>query len=349
MNLVINDFNILEILIVTYIISLTLVLLSKKIAFHVGAIDMPNERKVHNKPMPRLGGLGIFFSFLIGYIMYGQINSQMLSVLIAAFILFFLGFLDDIKPIKSRNKFLVQIVVALIVVLYGKLHIGTLTMFGFTIDFPLAVKNLISIFFILGTINAINLIDGLDGLCGGISCIYFITIAIIAFLMNRTAGLDIILCVILIGSILGFLTQNFPPAKTFMGDCGSTFLGLMISVVALLGFKGATLTSLIIPIVILAIPIFDTLFAILRRIIKHKKIGEPDKEHLHHQLLKMKFTPRKTIMIIYIINILFSIVTIFYCTGHSKLSMIVYIIPMLILIYIVINTDILFEHKKGKK
>lgn len=346
MNLVVNGFNIIEILLVTFLISLFIVIISKRIAEHIGAMDIPNERKVHSKPMPRLGGIGIFASFLFGYVLYGKLTSQMISILISGFILFFLGFIDDIKPLRAKDKFLVQIVVALIVVFYGKLHIGALTMFGYTLDFPILLKQIISVFFILGTINAINLIDGLDGLCGGISLIYFITIAIIAFLTNQTTGLDIVLCIIMIGAILGFLVQNFPPAKTFMGDCGSTFLGFMIATISLLGFKTATLTSLVIPLVILAIPIFDTLLAILRRLIKHKSIGEADKEHLHHQLLKMKFSTKKTVLIIYAINILFSTVTIFYSIGHSRTSMIIYIIPMLILIYIVWQTDILFEHKK---
>ena len=154
----------------------------------------------------------------------------------------------------------------------------------------------------------------------------------------------------MLGSTLGFLTHNFPPAKTFMGDCGSTFLGFMISIIALLGFKVATITSLIVPMLILAIPIFDTLFAIFRRLIKHQSIGQPDKEHLHHQLLRMKFTPRISLFIIYFISILFSLVSIFYALGdNSKVAIAIYIVLMIILIIIVAKTNILFEHKKKKK
>ncbi len=350
LNFVVNNYNILEILLVTYIVSFLLVFLTKKIAVHVNALDYPNERKVHKKPMPRLGGLAIYGAFLFGYIMYGTINTQMISILISSFILVLLGVFDDIKPIRAKVKLLVQIVVALIVVLYGKLYFSEISILGLKLFLPIWLNKAIAVFFIVGAINAINLIDGLDGLCAGISSIYFITISIIALILNKMNGLDTILCIIMLGSTLGFLTHNFPPAKVFMGDCGSTFLGFMIAVIALLGFKGATFTSLVIPVVILAVPIFDTLFAILRRIIKHKSIDEPDMNHLHHQLLKMKFSPKVTMLIIYGIDILFSTVSIFYVLGDNQVSMIVYLIMMTLLLYIVANTDILYEKKdKGKK
>ena len=350
LNFVVNNYNILEILLVTYIVSFLLVFLTKKIAVHVSALDYPNERKVHKKPMPRLGGLAIYGAFLFGYIMYGTINTQMISILISSFILVLLGVFDDIKPIRAKVKLLVQIVVALIVVLYGKLYFSEISILGLKLFLPIWLNKAIAVFFIVGAINAINLIDGLDGLCAGISSIYFITISIIALILNKMNGLDTILCIIMLGSTLGFLTHNFPPAKVFMGDCGSTFLGFMIAVIALLGFKGATFTSLVIPVVILAVPIFDTLFAILRRILKHKSIDEPDMNHLHHQLLKMKFSPKVTMLIIYGIDILFSTVSIFYVLGDNQVSMIVYLIMMTLLLYIVANTDILYEKKdKGKK
>ena len=194
--------------------------------------------------------------------------------------------------------------------------------------------------------NAINLIDGLDGLASGISSIYFATIAIIAFILNKMQGLDTILALIMLGSTLGFLVWNFNPAKIFMGDTGSLFLGFTISVIWLLGFKGATLTSFIIPIVILSIPIFDTGLAILRRILKGEKISAPDKEHFHHQLLKMKFSMKATVLIIYAINILFASVSIFFVLGDAKMAVLIYVILMLLVLFLVMKTDILFQHKK---
>lgn len=352
MNFVVNNYNVIEIILIPFIVSFFLVYVAKKLANHVGALDMPNERKIHKVATPRLGGLAIFCAFLFGYIAYGALTTQMLSILIGAMIVFVLGLLDDIKPLSAISRFIVQIIAACIVVYYGKLYFDELSILGLYLLPPLWFNKLLSVFFIVGAINAFNLIDGMDGLCSGLSCIYFATIAIIAFILNRLSGLDVILCLIMFGSTLGFLFHNFPPAKIFMGDCGSTFLGFMISVIGLLGFKSATITSLVIPILVLAIPIFDTLFAILRRVIHHKSIGEADKKHLHHQLLKMKFSPRVTILIIYGIDILFSAVSIFYVLGDNQLAIIIYFILLVILLYIVLNTDILFEHhhfgKRGK-
>ncbi len=349
MNLEVNGHPIYLILLVTILSSYILTFLAKRIAYHVGAIDIPNERKVHKEPTPRCGGIAIFGGFLVGYILYGDITTQMISILIGAFIIVMLGFIDDIKPIKARTKFLFELIAAAIVVFYGKTYFTHITFLGLKLNFPYIVNTLVSVIFIVGIANAINLIDGIDGLAAGISAINYITIAIIAFIVNKIGGLDIILSLIMAGSTIGFLGHNFPPAKIFMGDCGSLFLGFMIAIISLLGFKLTTITSLIVPLLILAIPIFDTLFAILRRLLKGESIGKPDKEHLQHQFLKMRFSPRKTILIIYTINILFSIVSIFYVIGDNKQAIALYIILMIIILFLVLKTDILFKHKEKKK
>ncbi len=349
MNLTVNGYSIYLILLVTIISSFLLTFLAKKIAMHVNAIDIPNERKVHHKPMPRCGGLAIFGAFLIGYIIYGEITTQMLSILIGSFLIIMLGFIDDIKPLRARTKFLFQIIAACVVVFYGETYFTEITFLGLHFNFPYALNTIISVIYIVAICNAINLIDGLDGLAAGISSIYFATIAIIAFILNKIGGLDIILSLIMLGSTLGFLGHNFPPAKIFMGDTGSLFLGFMIAVISLLGFKITTITSLVVPLVILAIPLYDTILAILRRLIKGESIGTPDKEHFHHQLLKMQIGPKKTILLIYFINILFSIVSIFYVIGDNKQAIILYIILMLFWLYLVLNTNILFNHEKKKK
>ncbi len=349
MKWIINNHNIVEIVLVTFITSLLLVPIAKKIAHHVGAIDMPNERKVHTKPMPRLGGLAIFISFLFGYILYGELTTQMLSILIGSFIIFLIGVFDDINPIKARYKFLVQTIAALIVVIYGQVFFTEITFLGLNLKFNLLTSYFLSTLFIVAISNAINLIDGLDGLAGGVSSIYFLTISIIAIILGKFNGLDIIISLIMFGSTLGFLVHNFPPAKIFMGDSGSLFLGFMIAVSALMSFKVATLTSLIIPLVILAIPIFDTALAIFRRILKGENIGAPDKEHFHHQLLKLKFTPAMSVLVIYLINLLFSSVSIFYTMGHVKEAMIIYSILMILLLFMILKTDILYDHKKKEK
>lgn len=346
MNLTVNDHNIFLVILVTFITSVLLVPIVKKVAEHVGAMDIPNARKVHDHPIPRMGGLAIFGAFLLGYMLFARSSLQMLSILIGGFIIVLMGIFDDIKPLSARYKFILQIVAAAVVVFYGNIVLSRVTVFGLNIVFPNVVSQIITIIFIVGITNAINLIDGLDGLASGVSSIYFMTITIVAFILNKMQGLDTMLSLIMLGSTLGFLIHNFHPAKIFMGDTGSLFLGFTISVIALLGFKATTLTSLIIPIVILAIPIFDTALAILRRLLKGKGIMAPDKEHFHHQLLKMKFSVPVTVLIIYGINILFSSVSIFFVLGDKKIAMGIYVVLMLLLLFLVMKTDILFEHKK---
>ena len=335
MNIVVNGHNIFLIIAVCFISSLIFVHISKKIAEYLEIYDIPNERKVHKKPIPLLGGIGIFLSFLLGYMLFAPKNELMLSILIASFLIILLGIFDDIKPIKARYKIIIHILVAIIIVFYGNLELTDLTVLGTHINFN-GFSSLVTILIIVGTINAINLIDGgtinainlidgLDGLCAGVSSIYFLTIAIIAIILNKFGGLDIILSLIMLGSTLGFLVHNFPPAKIFMGDTGSTFLGVMISVIMLLGFKTVTITSLVIPALILALPILDTLFAIIRRAVNKKPIGMPDKNHIHHQLLKRHLGTTKSLLIIYGVNIVFSVTSIFYALGYHRETIICYV------------------------
>lgn len=332
----------------TFLFVVAIVPFIKRIAIHVGALDIPNKRKVHSKPMPRLGGLAIFLGFLFGYMLFGEPSSTMNSILIASFIIILIGIVDDIKPIKASVKFLVQLVSALIITIYGNLLIQDITFFGIYIDFNI-FSYLVTIFFILGCMNCINLIDGLDGLAAGISAIYFATIGIITIIMGKM-GLDFVLTFIMLGSVLGFLVHNFYPASIFAGDSGSLFMGFMIAIIALLGFKSVTLTSLIIPLLIFAIPILDTLFAIIRRLLKGEKISKPDKEHLHHQLLNKNFSHKATVLIIYVVDILFAIASIIYVLRDRKLGYIIYAILTILVIILVLKTNIIVDnsHKKGK-
>lgn len=316
----------------------------KKIAMFIGAMDIPNERKVHKNPIARLGGLGIFAGLLLGYMLFGEPSTLMNSILIASFIIVITGFIDDIKPIPAKYKFLGQIAAACIIVFYGKLVMTHINILGFYAEFGIFAE-IITLFFILGCINCINLIDGLDGLAGGISAIYFLTIGIIS-LFKGNSGLELVLCFVMLGSCIGFLIHNFNPAKIFMGDSGSMLLGMIISVVALLGFKTATLSSLIIPLLVLAIPILDTMFAIIRRKLKGESISKPDKFHIHHQLLKRNLTQRQTVIVIYIVDLLFASASIIYALGNPKFGYIIYGILLLIVIFLIAKTDIVYEHDK---
>ena len=352
-HLEVNGHNILIIVFVTFLASLIFVEMMKRVAVFLKVLDIPNDkRKIHTKPMPLLGGIGIFLAFLLGYMIFAPKNNLMLSILISAFLIMLLGLFDDMTksetPMPNKYKVIVQIVVASIVVFYGGLKLTKASMFGLNLNFGF-LSPFLTILIIVAIINAINLIDGLDGLCAGISSIYFLTIAILGFILNKFEGLDVILSLIMLGSTLGYLVHNFPPAKIYQGDAGSTFLGLMISVIFLIGFKTTTLTSLIIPMFLLAIPIMDTLFAIIRRKLKGQKIDHADKEHIHHQFLK-RFNKKSTLLIIYAINIMFSVTTIFYSLGNKKTVIFCYVILVLVVLYLVLKTDVIVErNKKSKK
>lgn len=317
----------------------------KWIANHVNALDYPNKRKVHKKPMPLLGGLMLFFGFLFGYMCFAPQSTQMLAILIAGFIVILTGMIDDIKPLKAKEKLIGQIIAALIVTFYGNILLNDITFFGFYFDFGILAYPL-TIIFIVALMNCINFIDGLDGLACGISTIFFATIGVIAFIMHNIGSLEITITFIMLGACLGFLIFNFHPAKIFMGETGSMFLGFMIAVVCLMGFKAVTLTSLVVPMIILGIPILDTLFAIIRRLIHKKPIYIADKQHLHHQLLNKKFSQRTTVLIIYMVNILFSLASIFYILKDRKAGVMIYVVIMILIIWLVLTTDILTDKAK---
>lgn len=319
----------------------------KKIAVSIDAVDIPGGRHIHKKIIPKLGGLGIFLGFLVGYMVFGTHSSIMNAVLIGSFIIILVGVVDDISDLGPLPQFIGQLLAAMVLVFYGNLLIKDVSAFGIYVNFGIFSYPL-TLFFILGCINCINFIDGLDGLSGGISGIYFLTVGIIGTIQMKT-GLDITLAFVMLGSILGFLVYNFYPASVFAGDCGSNFMGFMIAVVALLGFKNVTLTSFIIPLIILAIPILDTLFAILRRIIKRQAVTQGDAMHLHHQLLNRNFSQRTAVLIIYVIDILFAIASIVYVIGDNKVGYVLYAFLTIIVVLFVLKTNILFDHDKLKK
>lgn len=345
MNYEVNGYNIFVIVLVTFVSSIILVPIMRKVAIHVNALDEPNARRLNKVAMPTLGGLAIFFSFMLGYMLYANQSLQMLSILMGSFLLVIFGMVDCINPVKAKYRFLVQVVAAAIIVFYGNIVLNEITIFGKYFFFPQPWNYILTILFIVTITNAINFTDGMDGLASGISSIYFLTIAIISFILKRSDGLDVILSLIMLGSTLGFLVYNFPPAIIYLGDTGSQFLGFIIAVIALLGFKTATFTSLIIPVLILAIPLLDVVFAIIRRTLKKENPTKPDKSHFHHQLLKMKFSTKTSLLIIYFIEILFAAVSILYALGDTTYAVIIYIGLMIVFIFIVMTTDILFPKK----
>lgn len=344
-----------KIVLITFLFSAVIMFLMKKVAVHIGALDVPRteegHRHIHKKITPKLGAVGIFLSFLLGYMLFGEQSVRMNSILIGSFIIVLTGIVDDIRPIKASHKLLGHLAAAMVIVFYGKILLNNITAFGFTFDFGI-LSYPITILFIVACTNIINLIDGLDGLSGGVCTIFFLTIAIIGFYQGRAGSLVMVLTLIMLGATLGFLLHNFYPAKIFAGDC-ITFVGFIIAVITLLEFKGPALISFFVPITILGIPILDTLFAIIRRLLKGQPPFKADREHLHHQLLGMNFSQRTTVLIIYAINMLFAAASIFYTLKDPIVGQILYIIIFIIVIWFVFHTTIIYDKsnldKKGLK
>jgi UDP-GlcNAc:undecaprenyl-phosphate/decaprenyl-phosphate GlcNAc-1-phosphate transferase len=304
-----------------------------KLAIKIGATDKPNERKVHEKLMPRLGGLAIFIGVIVGYLVAGLYDQPVTAITLGGVLIIALGILDDIYDLSAKKKLLGQLLVA-----------GIIVSTGLTIEFisiPFVVERFdlglwsypVTILWIVGITNAINLIDGLDGLAGGISAIGMLTIAIMAGLLGKFLILTI--AIIVLGSTIGFLFYNFYPAKIFMGDTGALFLGYVISILSLLGlYKSVTLFSFIVPIIILGVPIFDTSFAIIRRIVNKQPISAPDKSHLHHRILALGLSHRSTVLAIYGLGLFFSISALIFSSTTLWGSMLI-IFGLLIVIEVI--------------
>lgn len=288
-----------------------------KLAKKIGAVDTPKDaRRINRITMPRLGGLAVIAGFFVSVIYLLIVMSieknidltqenyiqKLVGFCIGAIIIGVTCFIDDVKGVKAIIKLITQIVAAVIVVKSG-LKIDTLS-----IPF-LNLQNASEIFYeifticwIVGITNAINLIDGLDGLSTGISIIACMSLLII-FSLNGSPLISIILITALCGSLVGFLPYNFNPAKTFIGDTGSNFLGYCLSIISILGVaKTYTAIVIVAPLIVLALPVFDTIFAIIRRIIKGKSLKaiiQPDAGHLHHKMLKKGFTQKQAVLILY--------------------------------------------------
>lgn len=290
---------------VSIIISAAFTPVIKKFAVKIKVIDIPKDnRRIHKKPIPLLGGLAIYFSFVLTLILKtGKLSQSEIGILIGATIIALGGFLDDKFEIRPWQKLLFQITAALALTIYGvrivwitnPISSSELSMSIGLFSVPLTV------IWVVGITNALNLIDGLDGLAAGVAFIAAVTIFIIAFLNGRDEAA--VLTVILAGSILGFLPYNFNPASIFMGDTGAQLLGFLLAAISIKGtIKSATAFAIAVPILALGIPIYDTLFAMIRRKINGKPIMQADKGHLHHRLLDMGLNQRQAVIIMYLIS-----------------------------------------------
>ncbi len=311
---------------------------SAKFAKRIGAIDVPDGvRKFHGRNIPYGGGLAMFSAFFISLVLAhfthgfaeGIYRGKLIGIFLASLLMLVVGLMDDVKPIRARTKFLFQIVAALILVAFGY-RINYITGLNGFINFDFwAIP--ITILWIVGITNTLNLIDGLDGLAAGIAAIACTTIFVISFITGNTGSA--LLAAILAGSCVGFLPQNFNPAKVFMGDAGSYFIGIVISVISMEGgLKSATFLTIIVPILAIGIPIFDTAFAIIRRTISGKPIGEPDRGHIHHRFLDFGFGQRRAVVTMYFINAVFGMGAVSFINGDWPYGIMFFVVAFFMMI-----------------
>ena len=278
-----------------------------KIAPKIGAMDIPKDnRRMHKEPLPRFGGIAMFLGIFISYLIYVPMDTQTMGLLVGMILMFLLGLVDDFKNLRPKLKFAGQIVCAAVVWFYTIRINGMANFFPFGpayISFPDWLSACVTIFWIVGIVNAVNLVDGLDGLAAGITCIACLSVAYTANYTGRPE--TTLMMLVIAGATIGFLLYNFNPAKIIMGDAGSLLLGFLLATVPLIGVtptKSVTLFSVVVPVFILALPIFDTSYAIVRRAVNHRPIMQADKGHLHHRIMALGIGQRRTVLALYSIS-----------------------------------------------
>jgi len=292
---------------VAFLVSVLTTPAMRWIALKYGIVDQPGHRKVHRKPIAYLGGVAIFLGFFVSMVMFGT-DSQVTTILIGALAVVVLGVIDDIYMMPATIKLGGQIAIAVgtymggVSISYLTHPFGGIVQMGW-LEFP------ITVLWIVSMMNTVNLIDGLDGLAGGVSAISAMAVTIIAVQTGQWPAA--VLSVAMVGAALGFLKYNFAPASIFMGDAGSMFLGYVLAAVTIIGVLKSVFTiSVAVPIIALAIPIFDTAFAIVRRLRNGQPVFSPDKEHFHHQLLAAGLSAKQAVILIYTASFLLGLAAI---------------------------------------
>ena len=290
----------------------------KSFAQKVGAMDNPGEaRRIHNHPIPRMGGLAIFLGFLVAVILFADITKPVQGILIGAVIIVATGAVDDIVSLKYWIKLIAQIVAAVIAVAHGVTIEGLMNPNVFADNETLVIGILsipVTIIWIVGVTNAVNLIDGLDGLACGVSTISCVTMLVVALMVAEPNVAVILAC--LMGACVGFLPYNFNPAKIFMGDTGALLLGYVLATVSIMGlFKFYAVMTFLVPILALALPLFDTAFAIIRRLLKGQNPMTPDRGHLHHRLIDHGLSQKQAVAVLYSLSAMLGLTAVVICTG----------------------------------
>ncbi len=326
-----------------------------RLAFKLGAVDIPKDnRRMHKKPIPRLGGLAIIIGFVVSLLCFGYgMNRAMIATLVGAGIIAVMGVVDDCKDLDAKLKFAIQIIAALVVIYGGNIRITVFTNPNIFSGNPYWVlpewlSVAVTIFWIVFITNAVNFIDGLDGLAAGVSAIMSVSLV---FISMRVGEYSIALVgMALMGACFGFLPFNFNPAKIFMGDTGSTFLGFMLAALSVQGvFKSYAIISFAVPLLILGLPLFDAAFAMLRRILTGKNPMSADRGHLHHRLIDMGFSQKQTVFILYTISGVLGITAVLLAeSGTLRAIVLVICVLILLLIGSFLGKDAYMPHNDDK-
>lgn len=301
---------------VAFVLSLATTPLAIKIAPKIGAMDIPKDgRRMHTKSMPRFGGMAIFVGTTASMLIFMHGDPRVPGIVIGGVLIYILGVIDDLKNLPAKVKFLGQTVIAVVMYMYDVRIEFISNFFGDgKSELGAAVCFIVTILWIVGITNTVNLIDGLDGLAAGTSAIASLCIAYVAYIHGMYLACAAMLA--LAGGALGFLPFNFYPAKIFMGDGGSLYLGFMLSTLSILGpVKSATIVAVIIPVLVLGVPIFDTAFAIFRRMVNKRPIMEADKGHLHHRLMQLGYGQRRATLMLYSVSGIMGVAAVTFSRG----------------------------------
>ncbi|HEM5123122.1 TPA: undecaprenyl/decaprenyl-phosphate alpha-N-acetylglucosaminyl 1-phosphate transferase [Streptococcus suis] len=309
------------VIITTMVISAIATPLVRFMSLRVGAVDNPNARRINKVPMPSAGGLAIFIAFSLAALVFlprivthinyhGTYLHYILPLIVSSLIIIITGYIDDVKELGPAPKMFGIVLAATLIWFFTEFHFDSfkIPFGGPFIIFPEWLSFFLTVLWIVAITNAVNLIDGLDGLVSGVSIISLTTMGIVSYFFLHDSNIFLTLTIfILVAAIIGFLPYNYNPAIIYLGDTGALFIGFMIGVLSLQGLKNSTAVAVVTPMIILGVPITDTVVAIIRRKLSGKKISEADKMHLHHRLLSLGLTHRGTVLVIYAISFLFSL------------------------------------------
>lgn len=340
----------------SFVISFIVTPVIRSFAVHVGAIDIPdNKRHIHKQPIPRMGGLAIFIGFLLSVLLFANITTQVRGILLGAILIVVVGAIDDVLNLNAWLKFGIQILAAVIAVLSGVI-IDVVTN-------PLLITNEqawtigvlavpVTVLWIVGVTNSVNLIDGLDGLACGVSAISSMTMLVVAMLVSDANDNVAVILAALCGACMGFIPYNINPAKIFMGDTGALLLGYVLATVSVIGmFKFYAIVTFIVPVLALAVPLSDTIVAFTRRMLHGQSPFHADRGHFHHKLLDMGLTQKQAVAVLYAVSAILGLASVVLTsTGIIRIAVTVAAFVIAICIWLFVfrhNNNIHIHHAEA--